>query len=129
MSIFYDPVSEGFYHKGIQTFIPKTAIEITRDEYLEFQRGQCKGLKVVLVDGKLSLTNREVKLEDLRLEENSFIDRELLRARDELEKVQDSDAQAFGTVAQWREYRKALRAWSEHKEFPSKEFRPVAPDA
>jgi len=27
----------------------------------------------------------------------------------------------------WREYRKALRSWPEHEDFPNKESRPVSP--
>lgn len=52
---------------------------------------------------------------------------EMERARDELEKVQDSDDKAFGSVAEWRTYRKALRAWPEHENFPDKNFRPINP--
>ena len=61
--------------------------------------------------------------------ERAWRDSELIRADIELYKVQDIDPKAVGTVAGWREYRKALRAWPEHKDFPNKEKRPVSPDA
>ena len=51
---------------------------------------------------------------------------ELDRADIELNKVQDG--MGFGSVSEWREYRKALRDWPEHPDFPNKEFRPKAPD-
>ena len=63
------------------------------------------------------------------IQERLWRDAELARADIELNKVQDSDPKAVGTVAGWREYRKALRAWPEHKDFPNKEKRPVPPDA
>ena len=66
---------------------------------------------------------------NLSYTEKAWRDSELIRADIELYKVQDSDPKAVGTVAGWREYRKALRAWPEHKDFPNKEKRPVSPDA
>lgn len=66
--------------------------------------------------------------EDQSYTERSWRDSELIRADIELCKVQDSDPKAVGTVAGWREYRKALRAWPEHESFPDSAQRPVAPD-
>lgn len=54
---------------------------------------------------------------------------ELIRADIELNKVQDTDSKAVGSVAAWRDYRKALRAWPENVNFPVKNSRPKAPDA
>lgn len=62
-------------------------------------------------------------------QERSWRDVELIRADIELNKVQDSDPKSKGSVSAWREYRKALRAWPEHQDFPDKSKRPVAPDA
>ena len=66
---------------------------------------------------------------NLSYTERAWRDSELIRSDIELYKVQDSDPKAVGIVAGWREYRKALRAWPEHKDFPNKEKRPVSPDA
>jgi len=51
---------------------------------------------------------------------------ELIRADEELNKVQDADSKARGTVAQWREYRRALRNYPESEGFASGS-RPVSP--
>ena len=58
--------------------------------------------------------------------ERAWRNSELYRADVELNKSQDGDG--VGTVKAWREYRKSLRAWPDTKGFPSREFRPVAPD-
>lgn len=84
----------------------------------------------------IQLTEDDIKKHqaDKSLDVQAYIERywrdsELIRSDIELYKVQDSDPKAVGTVAGWREYRKALRAWPEHKDFPNKEKRPVSPDA
>lgn len=61
--------------------------------------------------------------------ERLWRNKEISRADVELNKVQDSDPKAKGTVAEWREYRKQLRAWPSTKGFPNKQYRPKAPDA
>ena len=61
--------------------------------------------------------------------ERLWRNKEISRADVELNKVQDSDPKAKGTVAEWREYRKQLRAWPSAKEFPNSKRRPKAPDA
>lgn len=60
--------------------------------------------------------------------ERAWRDIELLRADYELNKVQDADPNAVGTVALWREYRKNLRAFPQREGFPDVSARPVAPD-
>lgn len=60
--------------------------------------------------------------------ERLWRDAELTRSDIEIFKVQDSDPKSKGAVAQWREYRKALRAWPALGEFPDKTKRPAAPD-
>jgi len=61
--------------------------------------------------------------------ERQWRDTELERADVELFKVQDGDPKAVGSVSDWRQYRKELRAWPEHEGFPLKANRPKAPDA
>lgn len=56
--------------------------------------------------------------------EKSWVSEELARATEELEKVQDADPKAVGSVADWRTYRKSLRAYLD--ENPSG-VRPVSP--
>lgn len=127
MKIFYSPSNKGFYHEGIQKTIPTDAFEISEKIYKELSAGLAEGKRVAL-----SETNT-LYLEAYKIEENSpeqeraWRDSELSRSDKELYKIQDSDPKAVGLVADWRSYRKALRAWPENKNFPNKEFRPVAP--
>lgn len=125
--IFYNPLDEGFYHEGVQKNIPPTAIIITPAQYEEFREEQQQGKKVSYIDGAFVFENRVPSIEDLSYFEASWVTMELQNAGEELDKVQDSDVNAVGTVSQWREYRKALRAWSTHKDFPNKNFRPKSP--
>lgn len=47
---FYDNQSQGFYLNGIHTQIPKTAVEISEDLYIELLNGQSEG-KLIQVNG------------------------------------------------------------------------------
>lgn len=128
MKIFYDPTTEGFYHQGVQINIPKTAIEITSNQYNNFREFQSLG-KLVKYDGQGFYTeDRESSVEDLIMIEKFWVSSELFRAGEQLNLVQDSDPAAVGTVTSWRDYRKQLRAWENNEKFPNKEFRPEAPD-
>lgn len=61
--------------------------------------------------------------------EKGWIESELKRSADQIDKAQDSDPSAIGTETDWRAYRVALRAWPQDENFPNKELRPIAPDA
>lgn len=61
------------------------------------------------------------------LEELIWRESQLKIADYELNKVQDSDPKAVGTVGEWRAYRKELRSWPESSQFPNKESRPASP--
>lgn len=67
--------------------------------------------------------------EDAVSTERAWRNYELSRSDIELNKVQDSDSRAVGSVSDWRDYRKALRGWPDNNNFPNNEFRPKAPDA
>lgn len=66
--------------------------------------------------------------EVLECQERAWRNSELIRADIELNKVQDSDSNAKGTVSDWRNYRKALRNYPENPSFPDTSVRPPAPD-
>lgn len=72
---------------------------------------------------------KQPSVEELSYEERTWRDAELIRADEELNKVQDSDPKSKGTVTQWRDYRRALRAIPDLEGFPVSHVRPVAPDA
>lgn len=128
MKVYFDPVSNGFYQSDIHKSIPSTAIEITDKKRWELVDGMSKGLEIVSEGGNLKLIPKP-STEDESLVERLWRDSELARADIELYKVQDSDPKSKGSVSEWREYRKALRAYPESEWFPNKESRPVAPDA
>lgn len=65
-------------------------------------------------------------IDDKESQERQWRNAELIRADEELNKVQDADPKAVGTVGQWREYRKNLRAYPESEGFSSG-VRPVSP--
>jgi hypothetical protein len=77
---------------------------------------------VALEDGTWSSSQCEAIAERL------WRDSELARADIQLLKVQDG-ATKYGTQKAWREYRNALRDWPESEDFPSTEYRPIAPDS
>lgn len=129
IKVYFDPITNGFYQSDIHKKIPATAVEITDKKRWELITGQSEGKDIFVEDGVVSLKDREVNVEDPSYTERAWRDSELTRSDIELYKVQDSDPKAVGTVAGWREYRKTLRAWPEHKDFPNKEKRPVSPDA
>lgn len=79
-----------------------------------------------LVNGNFVET--EVNLDELAITERAWRDSELFRADIELNKVQDADKSAFGTVTVWREYRKSLRDYPQSQGFPNSSERPVSPD-
>lgn len=128
MKVYFDPVTMGFYTTEHFKTFPSTAVNIPVELYKELQAGETRGLQIACDDaGYPFLKPLDVDIEFLISAEHIWINTELARAGLELDKVQDSDATAVGTVGQWRDYRKALRAWAGHKDFPKKEFRPKSP--
>lgn len=126
--VYYDFKTKGFYQSDINLTIPATAIEITSEKRKELLGGESQGLQISCGEDRSPvLIDLPIDPEISIMQENAWIKEELTFAGNELDKVQDSDPKAFGTVSQWREYRKLLRAWSEHKDFPNKESRPVSP--
>lgn len=129
MKVYYDPISEGFYHEGVQTKFPSTAVEISQEFYEQCLDLQAKGFKVIAnADGDLSFEKRPLQSIDVALTELAWRNLELKRADVELNKVQDGDTSAIGSVGAWRSYRKDLRKWPENNNFPDSHFRPKAPD-
>ena len=129
MTIYYSESTKGFYLSEINgNNLPQDCVEISKDKYKELLKGQSEN-KQIISDSAGNPTLVDHKTEHTSTYERCWRDSELVRADIEIYKVQDSDPEAVGTVAGWREYRKALRAWPEHRDFPNKEKRPVAPDA
>lgn len=128
---YYSASKNGFYSSDIhgEENIPDDCARLTEKEYQELVRGQSLN-NIICADesGKpyLSPQNQDniLKPHQERLWRNS----ELFRADIELNRVQDSDTKTVGNVSEWRAYRKELRGWPEHPNFPDENFRPKSPD-
>ena len=127
--MFYSKTTGGFYSREIHgDNMPADVVEITTEQYSALIEGQSNG-KVITSDenGFPILIDPVITPEQIASVEREWRNGELDRADIELNKVQDG--MGTGTVAQWREYRCALRNWPEHESFPDSSFRPTAPDA
>ena len=125
IEVYYDPISNGFYQSDINKVIPPTALLISDKQRWELVEGVSMGKEITVgTSSELILTNKEVDEDEAKTSERAWRDSELDQADYELNKVQDSDPKAVGTVSDWRSYRKALRAWPANERFPDKNFRP-----
>lgn len=127
MKIYFSPSTQGFYHEGIQARVPGDVKIISKEKYEEVYEKLSSGHKASC-DTSGEIKYELVKLDDLVGEERFWRNGELGRADLEIFKAQDSDPKAMGSVSQWQEYRKALRSWPDHVQFPNKDFRPTSPD-
>lgn len=127
--LFFSESTQGFYDLDFAKYnLPDDAIEITKAVYRELRSATDQGKKVIVEQGSFVVKNVDITPEQLIDQEHVWLVKELERAGFELDKVQDSDPNSTGTVGDWRTYRKALRVWHDHKDFPKTEFRPKAPD-
>lgn len=125
---YYSSSVKGFFSSVVHSLeqMPGDCVEISREKYDEIFSGQSEGKLIVSnEEGYPSLTENAVDHNQL---ERDWRNIELKRADEELNKVQDSDPKATGTVAEWRQYRKDLRGWPENLNFPNSLFRPKSPD-
>lgn len=135
MKYFFSPSTKAFYpeefipdYKNANT-LPSDIVEVSQSDFKKFSlTPPPEGMSRQYENGTLTWKQNEINLDVLKAAELGWIEVELARARDELEKVQDSDPKARGSVSEWRDYRRMLRAWPEKEDFPSLEARPVAPD-
>lgn len=137
MSHFYSDSKKGFYLEELRDLYeaagtwPEDAVQLTEEQYIELYNG-LEGCKTqVAVDRKgnvkiVPLPAAEIKAIDSE-NERYWRNGELARADNMIRLAEDGEG--VGTVADWREYRKSLRKWPEHKSFPKESARPVAPDA
>lgn len=125
---YYSASAQGFFTSEVNgENIPSDCVEITEEYKAYLLSSESSAKKIapdesgypVIVDAVLSDENRVMI-------ERAWRDSELIQADVELNKVQDADPKAIGTVAQWRQYRKELRAYPESEGFSSG-IRPVSP--
>jgi hypothetical protein len=136
MKMYFSPTTNAFYPEEYEKAYktsgnwPDDLVKVTKEDFNVYGlQTPPEGKTRSFVEGALCWVEYEYSIEQVKQAESLWVETEINRVRDELEKVQDSDSKAFGSVSDWRSYRKALRSWQEHKDFPNKEFRPKAPDA
>jgi hypothetical protein len=131
MDMYFSPSKNEFFLHDLKTSYvkgggwPADCKKINEDVWREYSLNKEGFVRVVNSEGEPSWDGDSTYKAGV---ERGWRNSELSRSDVELNKVQDSDPKAKGSVADWRVYRKALRAWPEHKDFPNKEFRPVPPD-
>lgn len=133
-----------YYSPSINTFYPLVmkedygdswpddAIPVSEEDWVAYgQTSAPAGYKRAWSEKGLAWVKDESanSPEQLAETERVWRNNELIRSDIELNKVQDSDPKAFGSVGIWRDYRKSLRAWPESIYFPEKTKRPVTPDS
>lgn len=125
--MFYSPSRKGFFQSDVNKSIPTDAIEITQEEKVALLDGESDGKVISVIDGVVTLTDPILAYDQIVAIERAWRNSELSKSDIELNKVQDSDPKAKGSVSDWRAYRKALRAWPENAYFPDVNHRPISP--
>lgn len=124
----YSKSTKGFYIKGIHKYVPPDVVDISIEQYKALMEAQENGLIIVPdSNGKpIPVTKKQyyevitpLTSEELASRELNWRNKELIRADIELNKVQDNDSKAVGTVAEWRAYRKELRSYPDSENFPN----------
>lgn len=123
---YFSNSTQAFYNTEIYPIdkMPEDALEISDSLLQDALEKLNTGNLVRYLDGVITSTPKA----ETEQSERSWRNYELQRVDLELYKVQDSDPKAFGSVAEWRTYRKELRAWPESPYFPKSSYRPKSPD-
>lgn len=136
MTIYYSASNNTFYPEVLKDLYeqanswPEDLKEVSQLVYDEFSNSPNSGM--VRTSNEYGLPCWAPAIEHIgkkQEEERQWRNGELVRADIELNKVQDADPKAKGSVADWRNYRKALRALPEHPKFPDFTARPNPPDS
>ncbi len=124
---YFSNSNQAFYSAAFfpLELMPSDAVELDENTYRSAMAEINSNKIVTIANGTISTTEKP----NIPFAENAWIEAELARSRDELEKAQDSDPSAVGTESEWRTYRVALRAWPQSENFPVETHRPIAPDA
>lgn len=135
MSIYFSPSKNAFFPKEMQKDYelagtwPNDLVEVDYSDFVQYSLNPPpQGMGRSFVNNEFTWTVLQESIEQQIGQERSWILSEISRVREELEKVQDSDPKAKGSASDWRNYRKALRVWSESSNFPDKDKRPLSPD-
>lgn len=135
MDYFYSKSTDAFYPEDMLPIykkansIPNDLIKVSEQDFKDYSLTTAPEGKIRAYDHGFYWADIPLSDAAVAASEVYWVQKELDRVRDELEKVQDSDPSAVGTVTQWREYRKLLRSWTTNQNFPDKTKRPLSPDA
>jgi hypothetical protein len=129
MKIYFSKSNKAFYVVPVfEGVLPEDSVEISQDIWENLIQEQNNGLVIQGNSvGYPVAVPRQFSDVEIKSQELSWIEQQLIFASNQLELVQDSDTSSFGSVQDWRTYRKALRAWSSDPNFPDKNFRPESP--
>lgn len=131
MAIYFSAKSAACYPEEFRDDYEKSGTWPDDGEIIEFDEFERFFLNAAPEGYELGVINGRpawiVDTEYAASVEKNWIEIELKKAANEIEKSQDSDPSAIGTEADWRAYRVALRAWPETEEFPDNQYRPMAP--
>lgn len=127
---YYSPSARGFYSSAVKVVIPQDAVEITEEEKSALLEAQSRG-KIIIPgkDGKPSLrdpnnTERAAGRISARNQMLTETDWMVNRHRDELEVEDGKTTLSRETYIALQEWRAALRAMSNHPDFPNIQFPP-----
>lgn len=135
MNIYYSPSKDSFFPDDLKDIYELNGSWPGDVEEVDYHIFKQFSLDLAPI-GKIRSYNAERGIywvdapstgEDVYISERVWRNEELKRADEELNKVQDADPKARGTVGDWRTYRKALRNYPETDGFPNKAYRPVSP--
>lgn len=135
MKYFYSKSADSFYPSDYKDIYlrngtwPGDSVEVTEEQFINFSLStRPNNKKRDYIDGFFVWVDDGPTIHQLHVNEKLWRNFELKRSDIELNKVQDSDPKSTGSVSDWRNYRKALRAWPESVNFPNKDLRPISPD-
>lgn len=129
--IYYSPTKDAFYPDNLLYEDVPTDVEVvSKEDFTTYSlsqppSGKCRGRDS---HGKFCWVNSTTtETATPEQSERDWRDSQLILADVEIYKIQDVDSNSQGSVSAWRNYRKSLRNWPEHTEFPDQHFRPSAP--
>jgi hypothetical protein len=130
--IYYSPANDAFYPDNLlYEAVPADVEVVSKEDFITYSLSQPPSGKRRGRDshGKFCwVTSTTIETATPEQSERDWRDSQLILADIEIYKIQDTDSNAQGSVSAWRSYRKSLRHWPEHQNFPNKASRPKAPD-
>lgn len=126
--MYYNIKNKGFYVEIEPDAKPEDLVLISDEQWLSLILDESNGASIVFEGGEVVSKPCLAVVDSIETtQERVWRDSELIKSDSEINKLQDSDPKSYGTIAEWRSYRKALRGWTEHSNFPNPLHRPTPP--